>query len=246
MSLSELPLWSFFMIWARFWWILLFWKMGKNYKKQWLLRNTQARRQKFSEGGLFDTLISFQRGVCTNPPNPPPPPGYGCGHLGVDRVFALVRDRYFWPDIEKFVTQECGFLMNKKPNRAYRPSMVPFVTTQLLESISIDFLHLEKFKGGFEYILVVMDHCTRFAQAYPTRNKAGKRRYSMTSFWGLGSHVVCTMTRAGNLRILSVTNCRNCVGLLDENNVVPSSREWKSGAIESQFVTDDANLQMRG
>ena len=85
-------------------------------------------------------------------------------------------------DIEKYVTQECGCLMNKKPNRADRPPMVPIVTTQPLELVSIDFLHLEKSKGGFEYILVVMDHYTRFAQAYPTRNKAGKRRYSMTSF----------------------------------------------------------------
>ena len=89
------------------------------------------------------------------------------GHLGLDRVFALVRDRYFWPhmyrDIEKYVTQECGCLMNKKPNRADRPPMVPIVTTQPLELVSIDFLHLEKSKGGFEYILVVMDHYTRFA-----------------------------------------------------------------------------------
>lgn len=33
------------------------------------------------------------------------------GHLGVDRVFALARDRYFWPrmykDVEKYITQEC-------------------------------------------------------------------------------------------------------------------------------------------
>lgn len=65
-------------------------------------------------------------------------------------------------------------LMSKKPNRTDRPPMVPIVTTQPLELISIDFLHLEKSKGGNKYILVVMDHYTRFAQAYPTRNKAGK------------------------------------------------------------------------
>lgn len=100
------------------------------------------------------------------------------GHLGVDRVFALARDRYFWPrmykDVEKYITQECSCLMSKKPNRTDRPPMVPIVTTQPLELISIDFLHLEKSKGGYEYILVVMDHYTRFAQAYPTRNKAGE------------------------------------------------------------------------
>lgn len=78
------------------------------------------------------------------------------GHLGVDRVFAFARDRYFWPrmykDVEKYITQECNCLMSKKPNQTDRPSMVPIVTTQPLELISIDFLHLEKSKVGYKYI----------------------------------------------------------------------------------------------
>ena len=100
------------------------------------------------------------------------------GHLGTDRVFALARDRYYWPkmfkDIEKYVTQECDCLKDRKPARADRTPMIPIETTHPLELISIDYLYLEKSKGGYEYILVVMDHYTRFAQAYPTRNKSGK------------------------------------------------------------------------
>ncbi|CAB4007478.1 Retrovirus-related Pol poly from transposon [Paramuricea clavata] len=100
------------------------------------------------------------------------------GHLGHERVFDLVRATVFWPrmhsDIKHYVQNVCCCLKQNRPATTQREPLHPIETTSSCQLVSIDFLHLEKSKGGYEYILVIMDHFTRFAQAYPTRNKSAK------------------------------------------------------------------------
>lgn len=77
-------------------------------------------------------------------------------------------------EIEHYVTRTCTCLKQKTPPRGTRAPLVNIVTTQPFELVSIDFLHLDKCPGGQQYILVIDDHFTRFAQAYPTSSKSAK------------------------------------------------------------------------
>ena len=62
----------------------------------------------------------------------------------------------------------------RKSNPGPSAELVNIVSTQPMELVCIDFLTLERSKGGFEKILVVTDHFTRYAQAFPTRNELAK------------------------------------------------------------------------
>ena len=98
------------------------------------------------------------------------------GHLGSERVYNLAKDRFYWPnmytDIKQFVTNKCDCIKTKKPSRIFRAPLQELTTSAPFEVIAIDFMHLERAVGGFEYILVIVDNFTRYAQAYATRNKS--------------------------------------------------------------------------
>jgi transposase InsO family protein len=61
----------------------------------------------------------------------------------------------------------------KQSNRHTVAPLQPIVTTAPFQLISIDFVHLERSSGGNQYILVVVDHFSKYSHSYPTKNKSG-------------------------------------------------------------------------
>jgi len=98
------------------------------------------------------------------------------GHQGVDRTLSLIRDRFYWPNMTKDVSQHvssCTRCILRKGSAEKAP-LVNIVTKQPLELVCVDYLTIEPSKGGIENVLVVTDHFTRYAQAYPTANQTAK------------------------------------------------------------------------
>ena len=124
------------------------------------------------------------------------------GHIGAEKVVQLTRERFYWPhmqrDITDFITRNCRCLKQKPPTFKQREPLQPIITSAPLEIVSVDYMHLleicwnmayvghmlEKSSGGYEYILVVVNHFTRYAQAYATKDKSGKTaaRYLYNDF----------------------------------------------------------------
>lgn len=99
---------------------------------------------------------------------------FGSGHLGVEKTVELIRDRFYWPKMGAEVAQyvkSCGRCVARKtaPQRAAPLNQI--TSKGPLDLVCIDFLSLEPDSQGFANILVVTDHFTRYAQAFPAKDQ---------------------------------------------------------------------------
>ena len=99
------------------------------------------------------------------------------GHQGRDRTAWLVKTRFFWlrmnHDIEMKVRQ-CNRCILQKTRPIPAAELVNITSNAPMDIVCIDYLSLEMSKGGYENVLVITDHFTRYAQAFPTRNQTAQ------------------------------------------------------------------------
>lgn len=100
------------------------------------------------------------------------------GHLGFERTLQMTKERFYWPrmfqEIKAWCEQCERCCLRKTPTAGLRAPLVSIHSSAPMELICVDFLTLEKSKGGIENVLIVTDHFSRYAQAYPTKDQKAK------------------------------------------------------------------------
>ena len=98
------------------------------------------------------------------------------GHQGGMRTLSLLRERFFWPGMQSEAIQyvlKCTRCLRRKTPSHVAP-LQPIHVTQPLELVHMDYLSLEPSKGNIENVLVITDHFTRYALAYPSKTQTAQ------------------------------------------------------------------------
>ena len=98
------------------------------------------------------------------------------GHQGRVRTLSLLRERFFWPNMQVEATQhiaKCSRCLKRKSTPQVAP-LQPILVSQPLELVHLDYLTLEPSKGNIENVLVITDHFTRYALAYASKTQTAQ------------------------------------------------------------------------
>lgn len=96
------------------------------------------------------------------------------GHFGFDKTYALVKDRFYWPGMKEAVKhycRGCERCVVRKTLPRKTASMQHMQSSGPLDLVCIDFLTIEADRRNMSNVLVVTDHFTRYAQAFPARDQ---------------------------------------------------------------------------
>ena len=102
-------------------------------------------------------------------------------HQGHDRSLSLMKERFWWPGMSQALLRavaNCGRCIQYKA-KVQLPPMQPIICTEPMELIHIDYIGMEVMvamdkKPIVKNVLVVVDHFTRYVQAFVTKNHTAR------------------------------------------------------------------------
>jgi len=101
------------------------------------------------------------------------------GHQGQGRTLSLARQRFFWVSLERDVREyvKCckRCVVSKTPEPEGRAPLESIKTSSPLELVCIDFWSAENSSGRSMDVLVLTDHFTKMAHAFPCKDQSAKQ-----------------------------------------------------------------------
>ena len=102
---------------------------------------------------------------------------WGAGHQGWDRSLSLMKEQFWWPGMANalfLVIQNCDRCKQFEA-KCQIPKMEPILCTQPMELVHVDYVGMEvtvatQEKPVVKNVLVIVDHFTRYVQAFVTNN----------------------------------------------------------------------------
>lgn len=101
------------------------------------------------------------------------------GHQGQTRTLHLARHRFFWQKMESDVKNHVKCckrcILAKTPDPSARAPLDSIRTSTPMEMVCLDFWSAENSKQDSVDVLVVTDHFTKLAHAFPCTNQTAKQ-----------------------------------------------------------------------
>ena len=106
---------------------------------------------------------------------------HSAGHQGRDHTLSLMKERFWWPGMSQALVKtvaNCGRCIQYEA-KGQLPLMQPIICTELTELVHIDYIRMEVTvatdkKPIVRNVLVVVDHFTRYVQAFVTKNHTAR------------------------------------------------------------------------
>ena len=101
----------------------------------------------------------------------------GGGHQGIDRTFASISLRAYWPGMYKTIEEyvkSCGTCQKVKHQNRKPALLTPMPIASVFERWHMDFLCMKATPEGYKYILLLVDSFSRWCEAIPTKCQDAK------------------------------------------------------------------------
>ena len=100
------------------------------------------------------------------------------GHFGVQRTLQRAEATCYWPFMRQDITKHCSTCMAceafRSPNPRHQAPLRNISTDHPLQMVFADIAELPTSRRGYRYILVIIDHFTKYVNIYPMKNQTAE------------------------------------------------------------------------